>query len=84
MGFSRQGYWSGLPFLIQGIFPTPGSNSPLPASPEFQADSIPTEPPGKPKSCPYAILKNLSEDCARWKISYNWFDALTIHTFREL
>ena len=26
MGFSRQGYWSGLPFLLQGIFPTQGSN----------------------------------------------------------
>ena len=22
MGFSRQEYWSGLPFLLQGIFPT--------------------------------------------------------------
>ena len=26
MGFSRQEYWSGLPFLLQGIFPTQGSN----------------------------------------------------------
>ena len=25
-GFSRQEYWSGLPFLLQGIFPTQGSN----------------------------------------------------------
>ena len=29
MGFSRQEYWSGLPFL-QGIFPTQGSNPGLP------------------------------------------------------
>ena len=26
MGFSGQEYWSGLPFLLQGIFPTQGSN----------------------------------------------------------
>ena len=26
MGFSRQQYGSGLPFLLQGIFPTQGSN----------------------------------------------------------
>ena len=26
MGFSRQEYWSGLHFLLQGIFPTQGSN----------------------------------------------------------
>ena len=26
MGFSRQEYWSGLPCLLQGIFPTQGSN----------------------------------------------------------
>ena len=25
MGFSRQEYWSGLHFLLQGIFPTQGS-----------------------------------------------------------
>ena len=26
MGFSRQEYWSGLPFFLQGIFPTQGLN----------------------------------------------------------
>ena len=26
MGFPRQEYWSGLPFLLQGIFPIQGSN----------------------------------------------------------
>ena len=26
MGFSRQDYWRGLPFLLQGIFPTQGLN----------------------------------------------------------
>ena len=33
MGFSRQEYWSGLPgFLLQGIFPTQGSNLGVPHS----------------------------------------------------
>ena len=44
MGFSRQEYWSGLPFPFQGIFLTQGSNP----SPALQADSLPSEPPGKP------------------------------------
>ena len=30
MEFSRQEYWSGLPFPLQGIFPTQGSNLGLP------------------------------------------------------
>ena len=30
MGFSRQEYWSGLPLLLQGIFPTQGSNPGFP------------------------------------------------------
>ena len=30
MGFSRQGYWSGCHFLLQGLFPIQGSNPSLP------------------------------------------------------
>ena len=37
MGFFRQEYWSGLHFLLQGIFSTQGSNSPLQ---RWQADSL--------------------------------------------
>ena len=45
MGFSRQGYWSGLPFLFPGDPPDLGIE---PGSPALQADSLPSEPPGKP------------------------------------
>ena len=45
MGFSRQEYWSGLPFLSAGDLPNPGIE---PRSPALQADSLPSEPPGKP------------------------------------
>ena len=40
MGFSRQEYWSGLPFLSPGDLPNPGIE---PRYPESQADSLPTE-----------------------------------------
>ena len=45
MEFSRQEYWSRLPFASQGNLPNPGIE---PSSPELQAQSLPTEPPGKP------------------------------------
>ena len=44
MGFSRQKYWSGLPCPPPGDLPNPGIEPTLPA---LQADSLPTEPPGK-------------------------------------
>ena len=45
MGFSRQGYWSGLPFPSPGDLPDPGIK---PRSPALQADASTSEPPGKP------------------------------------
>ena len=45
MGFSRQEHWSGLPCPSPGDLPNPGIK---PMSPELQADSLPSEPPGKP------------------------------------
>ena len=45
MEFSRQGYWSGLPFASPGDHPDPEIE---PGSPALQADSLPTEPPGEP------------------------------------
>ena len=44
MGFPRQDYWSGLPFLPPGDLPDPGIE---PTSHALQADSFPSEPPGK-------------------------------------
>ena len=46
MGFSRQGYWSGLPFSSLGDLPNPGIK---PRSITLQADSLLTELPGKPR-----------------------------------
>ena len=45
MGFSRQDYWSGLPFPSPGIFLTQGSN---PGLPHWKQKLLTSEPPGKP------------------------------------
>ena len=44
MGFSRQEYWSGLPFPSPGDLPDTGIE---PRSLALQADSLPSELPGK-------------------------------------
>ena len=45
MGFSREGYWSGLPFTSPGDLPNPGIE---PWSLVLQADSLPSEPRESP------------------------------------
>ena len=45
MEFSRQEYWSGLPFPFPEDLPDPGIE---PESPELQADSLPCKLAGKP------------------------------------
>ena len=44
--FSRQEYWSGLPFPSPGDLPDPEIK---PRSPALQADTLQSEPPGKPR-----------------------------------
>ena len=44
VGFSRQQYWSGLPFPSPVDLPKPGIE---PGSPALQTDALPSEPPGK-------------------------------------
>ena len=44
MGFSRQEYWSGLPFPSPGDLPDPGTE---PRFSALQADALTSEPPGK-------------------------------------
>ena len=45
-GFSRQEYWSGLPFPSPGDLPDSGIE---PRSPTLQAGALPSKPPGKPQ-----------------------------------
>ena len=52
MGFSREEYWSGLPFPSpEDLCPEDLSNSGIePGSPALQGDALPSKPPGKPLS----------------------------------
>ena len=59
LGFSRQEYWGGL------LFPSPGDpHHPgiKPGSPELQANSLPSEPPGKPTKDKVIIKKFSSQE----------------------
>ena len=68
MGFSRKEYWSGLPCPPPGDLPDPGTE---PRSPALQADSLLSEPAGKPIQnltftsmlCKRAINRNLRGRC---------------------
>ena len=52
MDFSKQEYWSGLPFPSPGVLPNPGIE---PVSPALQADALSSEPPGKPNNIAYQM-----------------------------
>ena len=58
MEFSKQEYWSGLPFPSPGDLPDPGIK---PRSPALQADTLSSEPPGKHKRLISKINNKLLE-----------------------
>ena len=57
MGFSRQEYWSGLPFPSPGELPDPGTE---PRSPPLQADALTTDLWRKPHLTLITFLKGSS------------------------
>ena len=57
MGFSRQGYWSGLPFPPPGYPPSPGPEPTYPLSPALQVDSLSTDPQGRVPSTYWMLGK---------------------------
>ena len=59
MEFSRQEYWSGLPFPSPGHLPDPGIKL---RSPELQADASPSEPPGNSRFWYVVANGTLSEN----------------------
>ena len=59
MRFSKQEYWSGLPFFLQGIFPTRGTNPHLLCLLHWQARSLPLVLHGKP-TISRSLLKLMS------------------------
>ena len=69
MGFSRQDYWSGLPFPSPGDLPNPGME---PRSPSLQADALPSELPEKP------LYENKFSDKALMSLNLQKFSAIEI------
>ena len=80
--FSRQEYWSGLPFPSPEDLPNPGIK---PRSLALQADALPSEPPGKPLNGCRILLKVdfkpewflLFQVDDRWWIVGGWMDQQT-------
>ena len=61
MGFSKQEYWSELPFPFPGHLPDPGIARESLAAPALQADSFQSEPPGN-LALPFIyLLSNLEQ-----------------------
>ena len=50
MGFTRQEYWSGLPFPSPGDIPNPGIKPKSLVSPAWAGGFFTTAPPGKPST----------------------------------
>ena len=59
VGFSRQEYWSGLPFPSSGDLPDPGIE---PCSPALEADALTSEPPGKQVSFNFKAAVTICSD----------------------
>ena len=61
MGFSRQEYWSGLPFPSSEDLPNPEIE---PRSPSLQADALTSEPPVKTRLC--LVCKKSANCLPKW------------------
>ena len=57
VGFSRQEYWSALPFPSPGDLPDPGIE---PGSATLEADALTSESPGKPQEALYMCIYSFS------------------------
>ena len=80
MEFFRQEYLSGLLFPSPGGLPDPGIK---PWSPALQADSLPSEPPGKPLDNDPIIFNRAYEHLDSW-LSFSAFLALGCDYFVQI
>ena len=68
MGFSRQEYWSALPFPSPGNLPDPGIE---PRSPTLQADALTSQPPGKQAAHRFVSVNRVSVSSIRKNFQIN-------------
>ena len=84
IGFSRQEYWSGLPFPSPGHLPNPGIE---PNSPTLQADSSLSGPPGKSRAIlatqqkAKGFIRDSLEAQPRLKAQPRWAEVLGYYLF---
>ena len=78
MEFSRQEFWSGCHFLLQGIFLTQGLNPPLLCLLHWQADALPLAPPGK---CHYLEYIYIYIYIYIFNIPYSIFNIYSIYIY---
>ena len=71
MGFSRQEYWSGLPFPSPGDVPNPGIE---PGSSALEADALTSEPPGKPMQTQgnHEVLRRKQDGLKETEETWGW------------
>ena len=80
MEFSRQEYWSALPFPSPGDLPNPGIES---RSPALQTDSLPSEPSGKPMNTEVGSQSPLqgiflTQELNQGLLHCRWMDSLLL------
>ena len=87
MRFSRQEHWSGLPFPSPGDLPYPGIE---PWSPALQADTLTSQPPGKPNKVHLVkamVFPVVMYGCESWTIKnseHQRNDAFELWCWRRL
>ena len=82
MGFSRQEYWSQLPFLPPGDLPDPGIEA---ASPALAGRFVTTEPPGKPLRIVGKCKRyyfSLARRCLCWSIKLRLAIYVTVFFYK--
>ena len=68
MGFSRQEYWSGLPFPSPGDLPDPGTEPSSSTSPTLQEDSLPLSHWGSP----WSQFRCLNPNAQEFPLAVQW------------
>ena len=85
MGFSRQEYWSGLPFPSPGHLSNPGIEPMSPVSPALQADSLSTEPLGNYRELTNYLCSGKTElPYLNYSLEVIWWPLVSVKILRSV